>query len=83
MSDCGSQMKWIEMKRHRHVDLYQRTFPSARLAGRKPDGLDDRTPDLKRTAAGAIDYDFYLRARPPHPGGGGTRFPPAGRIGVA
>ncbi|MYF06937.1 MAG: hypothetical protein F4233_03430 [Rhodospirillaceae bacterium] len=24
-------------------------------------GLDDRVPDLKRTADGAIDYDFYLR----------------------
>lgn len=24
-------------------------------------GLDDRTPDLKRTAGGTIDYDFYLR----------------------
>ena len=23
--------------------------------------LDDRTPDLKRTADGVIDYDFYLR----------------------
>ena len=24
-------------------------------------GLDDRTPDLKRTADGVIDYNFYLR----------------------
>lgn len=24
-------------------------------------GIDDRTPDLKRTAGGVIDYDFYLR----------------------
>ena len=24
-------------------------------------GIDDRTPALKRTAFGAIDYDFYLR----------------------
>ncbi len=24
-------------------------------------GIDNRTPDLKCTAAGVIDYDFYLR----------------------
>lgn len=24
-------------------------------------GIDDRTPALKRTAQGMIDYDFYLR----------------------
>ena len=24
-------------------------------------GIDDRTPDLRRTADGVIDYDFYLR----------------------
>ena len=24
-------------------------------------GIDDRTPDLKRTPFGTIDYDFYIR----------------------
>ena len=33
--------------------------PDAGAVGRM--GIDERTPALKRTAGGTIDYDFYLR----------------------